>query len=147
MKVVELNLRPDRRQLRQFGWIALIAFGLIGGLVLWRGGLFGLDFGGATTYVVGGLWTLGLLSGLLSFVAPQANRLLFVVLTLITFPIGFVLSYVILGLIFYGMLTPVGLLFRLIGRDSLHRKFDPNADSYYVADAASKGSERYFRQF
>ena len=47
--IVELNLRPDKRQLRQFGWIALTAFGVIGSVVLFRGGLLGLSFGANTS--------------------------------------------------------------------------------------------------
>ena len=42
-------------------------------------------------------------------------------LAVITFPIGFVLSYVILGLLFYAIIAPIGLLLRLFGKDPLDR--------------------------
>jgi hypothetical protein len=147
MAMIDINLRPDAKQLRQFGLIALVAFGLLGGLTLWRGGLFGIDFGGATGAVVAVFWALGALSGLFSLAAPRANLPLYVVLTLISFPIGLVLSYVLLAIIFFGLLTPIGLLFRLIGRDPLHRRFDPAAKSYFVPHKPARESERYFRQF
>ena len=147
MAAVELNLKPGTRVLRQFGWLALAGFGLLGGLVLWRGGLFGFDFGAAAQPLAWGLWGLGGLSGTLSLVAPNANRPLWVVLALATFPIGLALSYVLMGLLFFGMLTPVGLVFRLIGRDALERRFDPQADSYWQRRGPPAPTPRYFRQF
>ena len=39
----------------------------------------------------------------------------------LAFPIGWTVSQVILLLMFYGLFTPIGLVFRLIGRDPLHR--------------------------
>ncbi len=65
MQAVELNLNPDTRSLRLFGIIALCAFGAIGGLILWRGGLFGFDFGAAGVPAAYGLWVLGATAGFL----------------------------------------------------------------------------------
>jgi len=147
MKMIEIDFRPDRRQLRQFGFIALVAFGLVGLLTWWKNGLFGFDFGGATQAVVGVFWALGLVSGLFALVAPRANWPLYVTLMVVTYPIGFVLSYVLMAVLFYGMFTPVGLIFRLIGRDSLNRRFEPEAKTYYARHRPAKSTERYFRQF
>ena len=36
----------------------------------------------------------------------------------------------ILGLVFYGLILPIGILFKLLGRDPLQRKSDPQATSY-----------------
>jgi Saxitoxin biosynthesis operon protein SxtJ len=43
-----------------------------------------------------------------------------------------VVSPVILGVIFFGVFTPTGMVMRLIGRDAMARKFDPAARSYWV---------------
>ncbi len=147
MQAVELNLHPDTRSLRLFGVVALGAFGALGGLILWRGGLFGFDFGAAGVPAAYGLWVAGATSGFLSLVAPRANRPLWVGLVLITFPIGFVLSYLLMGLLFYGVFTPFGLVFRLIGRDALERRLDPAAESYWIPREREVPVERYFRQF
>jgi hypothetical protein len=145
--IVRLNLRPDRKQLREFGWVALVAFGILGGVVLWRGGLFGLSFGERATAVAYGLWALGAVSALLSLLWPTGNRPLFVALSAIAFPIGWVLSHAVLGIFFYLVLTPVGLLFRLIGRDPLERAFDPERKSYWVDLPEVRDKREYFRQF
>ena len=147
MRMIELNLSPDRRQLKQFGWIACGAFGLLAALNTVWGGLLGFDFGSATRTVSMVLVGVGLTSALLSSVAPQANRLLYVTLLLISFPIGTVVSYVIMGTLFYGLITPVGLLRRLMGRDSLERDRDPAAGSYWVEAKRQRTRESYLRQF
>jgi hypothetical protein len=148
MAAIKIDLNPDASKLRQFGFIALVAFGLIGGYVLWRGGLFGFDFGAAARPVAYILIGLGALSGLLSLMAPRANRPLYVGLVVLTYPIGFVVSYVIMGVLFYLVITPVGLVFRLLRRDSLTRRIDRDAPTYWVARPEGElAKERYFKQF
>ena len=145
--LVHLNLSPDAKQLRQFGYIALGAFAVIGGVILWRGGLFGFELGSAVRPVAFALWGLGALSALFSLVLPSANRPLFVALAVVTYPIGIVVSHVVLALLFFGILTPVGLFFRLIGRDPLERTFEPERESYWIDLPEVTDNKRYFRQF
>lgn len=46
--------------------------------------------------------------------------------------LGKVVSPIALGILFYGVLTPVGVVIRLTGKDPLRLKFDPGADSYWI---------------
>jgi hypothetical protein len=147
MKLVEMNLDPDRKTLRQFGFIALCLFGLLGALVLWKRKFLGIELATTAPLVASVLWALGGLSGFFSLVAPRANRLLYVGLIVVTFPIGFVLSYMFMAIIFFVIFTPIGLFFRLIGRDPLRRRFDPKAATYYVPHREAENVERYFRQY
>ncbi len=87
------------------------------------------------------------LSGVLSLVWPAANRPLYVGLAVVAFPIGFVVSYVIMGALFYLLIAPVGLVFRLFGRDPLDRRFLPEAKTYWVDAGAVRPRESYFKQF
>jgi hypothetical protein len=41
-------------------------------------------------------------------------------------------SPIILGIMFFGVITPVGWLMRLAGKDLLRLKFDRAADSYWI---------------
>jgi MFS family permease len=147
MRLLDVNFHPDRKTLFQFGFVALAAFGLLGGLLSWKRSLLGIELGGAAEGLAFALWGVGGLSALLSLVAPRLNRFLYVGLIVVTIPIGFVLSYVLMGLIFYAVITPVGLLFRLIGRDPLERKFDLEAPTYWVDHKEPDSIERYFRQY
>lgn len=146
-KMVEINWQPDERTLRQFGWIALGGFSLVA-LLAWNEWLvFSMGLGSARATVAGAFVGLGVLSALFSLVAPKANKPIFLGLTLLSYPIGFVLSYVIMGFLFFGLITPVGLVFRLIGKDPLNRSFDRGASTYWSDPRPRRGKESYFRQF
>lgn len=45
--------------------------------------------------------------------------------------LGHVVSPIALGILFYAVLTPVGVVMRLTGKDPLHRSRDPGAASYW----------------
>jgi hypothetical protein len=47
--------------------------------------------------------------------------------------LGWVNTRLLLGLVFYGLITPMGLVRRfLLGRDPMRRQFEPEADTYRV---------------
>jgi hypothetical protein len=43
-----------------------------------------------------------------------------------------VVSPLVLGLIFYGVFAPVGVVMRALGRDAMKRRYEPQAPSYWV---------------
>lgn len=147
MALVDIDLRPDDKKLKQFGFIALVAFGLLGGVVSWRGGLFGLDFGDAAMSTAAVMFAIGGVSALMSFVAPSANRFLFIGLIALTYPIGLVLSFTIMGVSYFVVITVVAVFFRIIGRDRLRLRPDPEAETYWIERSAPSDSRRYFKQF
>ena len=116
-------------------------------MVQWRGGLFGFHFGSASQWVSYSLWTVGIVSALLSLVFPAGNRFLFVALTVISYPIGYVVSFVLMAIFFYVVVTFVALVFRLIGRDVMKRKFEPDATTYWAPHTSPTSIKRYFQQF
>ena len=58
-----------------------------------------------------------------------------------------VVSFVLLAVFYYLLITPVGLFFRLTGRDILQRKFDASAESYWHPRRPAGNIKRYFNQF
>jgi hypothetical protein len=52
-----------------------------------------------------------------------------------------------MGVLFFGLITPVALFFKLVGRDAMNRSFEPEADSYWVPARAARDRESYFKQF
>lgn len=146
-KMVEINFRPDERTLRQFGWIALGGFGLMA-LLAWNGWLVFAKVPEEWRHVVSYTFaTLGAISALFSLVFPRANALLFVGLSVVAFPIGFVLSYVIMATLFYLIIAPVGFVMRLFGKDPMDRRFLPNARTYWVEARPARAKTDYFKQF
>jgi hypothetical protein len=43
-----------------------------------------------------------------------------------------VVSPLVLGIMFFAVIAPMGALMRALGKDPLRRRFDPNAASYWV---------------
>ena len=146
-KMIEMDLRPDARTLRQFGFIALVGFSLLAALAWFEALVFSFGLGEARPIVAGAFAGLALFSVLASLVYPKANWPVYVGLTIVAFPIGFVLSYVIMGTLFYVLITPVGLFMRIAGRDPMMRRFEPEASTYWVTISGERPKERYFKQF
>ena len=46
--------------------------------------------------------------------------------------LGKIVSPIALGIVFYGVVAPIGLLVRLTGKDPLRLKLDSSADSYWI---------------
>lgn len=84
--------------------------------------------------------------GPLGLAFPSRVRPVFVVLLVITFPIGWCISLLALGVVFYGLFTPLGLIFKLAGRDLLSRRLQPEADTYWTKKGQAEDIRSYFRQ-
>ena len=146
-KMIEINLKPDVRTLRQFGFIALVGFALLAAIAWYEVLVFSFGLGAARLYVAGGFAAVAGVSLLFSLVYPRANLGLYLGLTIIAYPIGFLLSYLVMGALFFLVITPVGLLLRLLARDPMERRMLPEAESYWVDAREERPSESYFKQF
>jgi hypothetical protein len=147
MALIEVNWRPAPKTLRGFGLIALVAFAALGAWAFFGQELFGVELGPDAARTAA--WALGAvaaLCGALALAAPRALRPLYVVLTAISLPIGFVVSHVIMALLYFGVFAPVALFFRVLRRDALNRRFERSRQSYWVEREAVTDRARYFRQ-
>jgi hypothetical protein len=146
-KLVEINFDPDTRTLRQFGVIAFVGFGALAALAYYEKLIFAFGLGEARMPVVAAFLALGAIALLFSLIAPRANRFLYVGLTLLAFPIGFVLSYVIMGTLYFLIIGPIAVLFRIFGRDAMQRRYDPSASTYWSTARPPRDKESYFHQY
>ena len=92
------------------------------------------------------LATAAVVGGVLGAVAPQLLKWIFVGWIVAVFPIGWTVSHLLLGFIFFFVLTPIGLLLRVLGHDPMNRTFDRNAKTYWTTHEQAPVA-RYFRQF
>ena len=136
--MLPVDWNPDHRKLRQFAWIALAGFGLFGLIAYFK-------FGSLIAASV--FWALALVLPVLGMAAPGAVRPVYLAMTLIALPIGFVISHVLLGAVFYIVFGSVGLFFRLIGRDSLHRRIERDRPTYWTERGEPRPAASYYRQF
>ena len=140
LQLSDLNLRPNHRILRQFAAAWLVFFG---GSGAWK--IF--QRGPSTANIA--MLAAGIVIGCLGLVAPQAIRLLYAGATLLAFPVGWVVSRVLLAVLYYGMMTPIGLAMRLAKRDRLRLRLPagPGSETHWTPRAQSGDMSRYLRQF
>jgi len=130
------NWSPGRRQLRQFAVAALIGFALLASTAWW---------GAGAPIPAAILAAAGIGIALVGLPFPRAIRPVYLLVTIVALPLGWLVSGLVVGLIFYGVFTPIGALFRLMGRDPLLLK-RPSGSSYWreVRQPGDAGS--YYRQ-
>ncbi len=135
--MIEINRNPSRRELFWFG-ILLAVFVALAGLIL----RLRFDLPRAGEFV----WGVG--AGLLFvyLIAPPSRKLIYLAWMYAVFPIGWAVSHLLLALIYYLVLTPIGLLMRVLGHDAMKQKFDRQAPTYWEQHRPAE-RERYFRQF
>jgi hypothetical protein len=136
--MLDINLHPSERILRQFAaaWLVVL-IGLAANQWLMRG----------NARIAAALLAVAVLVGGAGLVRPRAVRWLFVSSTIAAFPIGWVISQVMLFVLFIGVITPIALMFRLQGRDRLARKPAPGQDSYWKPKITTEDIGRYLRQY
>lgn len=132
------ELKTGERELRKFGL-------LVGGVLLVLGILFLVR--GKRHFP----WFLGpgvalLLMGLL---VPRSLKQVYIAWMSIAIAMGLVVSTVILTLFFFFVITPVGWVARLSGRDFLGLRLDRQAKTYWLSRKrdAALSKEDYERQF
>jgi len=104
-----INWHPTVREIRQFGLVLWVGFTLIGAGIFWKGHLTPAQW----------IWAVTTGIAVLSWIAPTAARPFYWAWMGIGLIIGSVMSRVVMALVFFGILTPVAIYFRLIKRDAL----------------------------
>lgn len=136
--MIRIDHNPTGRQLTVFGLCWLVAFGIFG-VMAWRN--TGLSAKSC------GLWTISLLVPAVGYFWPNGLRMVYLLSVYLSFPIGFVVSYLILAVVYYLVLTPIGLVMRLAGYDPMQRQIDRDAETYWTPRKQDESTEQYFRQF
>lgn len=116
------NNHATGKELRRFGLLVGSVFAVIG---LWP-----LVFRGESPR----LWAviLGSLLIVLGTMAPQSLKRVHQGWMQVGHVLGSINTKIILGIIYYGLFTPMGLVMRLMGKDSMHRALAKEATTYRV---------------
>ena len=135
--MISIQWNPEKKQLRQFAGIWFPAFcALLGWILGAKSGHWG------AVQVAWG--ACGLLS-LLGVVFPPLIRPVFVGLILLTYPIGWVISHLLMGAIFYLLFLPIGLVLRWTGHDPLQLR-PPVGNSLWKTPIGKTDPASYLRQ-
>ncbi len=145
-RVVEIRRDPSRAELRWFGLTLAVTLGVLG-VVVWGKGRFILGTGHAPPIASWVVWGIGVVVPAVYYAVPRARKRIFVGFMYLVYPIGLVMSHIILGVVFYLVITPIGVVMRLFGHDPMGRGFDPGASTYWTEHRTGADPARYFRQF
>jgi hypothetical protein len=137
MSLIRLNIQPSRRHLIQFG-VAWVVFFLL---------LAILTVGKSAPEALWMLSLLAIVPPLIGCWFPGFLRLLYVALAVMTFPIGLVVSHGILAALYFLILTPTGLLLRLIKPGFFPKKPDSSILTYWHTRTASRTPSDYFKPY
>jgi len=84
--------------------------------------------------------------GVAGLVWPSLVRVIYTTWMMAAFPIGWLVSRVVLAIVFYLLFTPFAFVFRLMGRDALRLR-KPRAQSYWLPYDDARKPDEYFRQY
>ena len=79
---------------------------------------------------------------------PILIKPLFIVFSYIGFAIGYVMTKVLLIIVYIAVITPIGMISRLFHKQFLNMKFKTNGDSYWIDKESEIGAQNvYENQF
>jgi hypothetical protein len=117
------KLKQDRAALRNFGLTMAAALAVIGVAMRFVG-----------HHPRRAFWTWAIAAAFLLFglVAPRALRVIHRIWMGFAFVLGWFVSRIVLGLIFFAVITPISLVMKLTGKDVLGERIDRGAASYWI---------------
>jgi hypothetical protein len=138
MGLHEINRNPTPSELRTFGLMLPVFGALLSGSLWWR------SHSWRTVMIVAGVPAA---VTLIFFAMPRLRKSIFVGWLYAVFPIGWAISYAVMAVIYFAVMTPIGLAVRWLRGDPLARRFDTAATTYWHRRSATLDRERYLREF
>ncbi len=116
-----MERKPQGSSDRAFGLVFAAFFAIVALLPLWHGGAMRL-------------WALAVAAafGVLALAAPCVLAPLNRIWTMLGDLLHRIVSPIALGILFFGVVVPTGLLMRLVGKDPLRLAFDRQARTYWI---------------
>ena len=137
MKFSEIPRNPDHRMLRQFAGLWILFFGAIA---------LSQHFQSHNSTVAIVVGAFALVVGVPGLFFPRVLKPIFVGWMILAFPIGWLVSHVILFLIYWSVFVPIGFILRRMGHDPLRLR-KPSSDSYWEQKTQQTSLRRYLKQF
>ncbi|WP_145113456.1 SxtJ family membrane protein [Gimesia panareensis] len=138
MALIEINWNPKLSELRTFAIALACLCSLAGFFCLQRE---------ASVLLTGTLLGVSLASCTFAWLAPQVMRPVYLVWMILFYPLRWLISCLLIAVVYYLVITPVGILLRLCGYDFVGKRFDSRATSYWQPKPQVRKPEDYFRQF
>ena len=131
------NIKKSKSDFRKFGITIGVFLMVVAGFLFWKG---------RESYTI--LLISGLLLSVLGLVMPIILKPVYWVWMVFAVILGWIMTRVILSLLFYIVITPIGMFSRLFGSKFLDLKWDKSKDSYWnVRTSTQRNNEEYEKQF
>jgi hypothetical protein len=136
--MLDIQWHPTRKELRAFSALLIIFCAVVAGMILYR-------TGNSTLPAI--IAAAGLAIGAIGYIWPAFARPVYVAWMIVAFPIGWLVSHLLLASIFFLVFTPIGWLLRATGHDAMKRKKNDSQSSYWETRPTPRKPADYFRQF
>jgi hypothetical protein len=123
------HLRLSGKELKKFGLLVGSVFVVLSGIGMYRGW---------SIVATGTLLLAGVMLLSCGMFLPESLRQAYRIWMAAAFAIGWLVSRMILVMLFYFVLTPVGLLARIFEKEFLDTDFRKKKESYWIPKSASK---------
>lgn len=131
------NIKSEKSDIRKFGITIGLFLMILGGYLFWRG---------RNAFEI--LLVSGIALCVLGLAIPIVLKPIYWIWMVLAVILGWIMTRVILSLLFYIVITPIGLLSRLSGNRFLDLKWDKSKDTYWNYRATKQMiNEDYERQF
>ena len=114
---------PTISDLRSFAWIVGGVTSIVFGIIFPY-----INRGSFNIYLIG----IGVVILMFGLLLPKLLLYPYKAWMLIGLVLGFINTRILLSVIFFFLFTPIGLLRRLLGKDSMNRRLETNSVSYRV---------------
>ena len=131
------NIKSEKNDLRKFGITVGIILMMIAGLLFWE------EKESFQIFI-----TVGVILCVLGVVVPVVLKPIYWLWMIFATILGWIMTRVILGILFYTVITPIGLILRFFGKKFLELKWDRSESSYWnVRSKTMLEKERFEKQF
>jgi len=140
----EVNWQPDTAARRTFAKSLVIGFPCVALVFLLVGWLAGKGWNVSFALKLGGL---GAAAGVVFYAVPAIARPFYVIWYALACCVGLVVGNVVMALIFYVLVTGIGLIKRLLGQPAIRKAPNPQSKSYWLDAPPASNLKGYFSQF
>jgi len=131
------NIKSTKKELRNFG----ITIGVI--LLVIGGYLFFKELGSYQTFLYLAIALIGL-----GLIIPNLLKPIYLIWMIFAVIIGWVMTRVILSLLFYLIITPIGIIAKILNKDFLNLKKEYGKTTYWnKRDRSLELNQDYSKQF
>ena len=130
------NIKSEKSDLRKFGITIGVILLIIAGFLFWKE---------KESFQI--LLTFGVTFCILGIAIPFILKPIYWVWMIFATILGWIMTRVILSLLFYMILTPIGLISRLFGKQFLELKWNKTDSTYWNYRSKRLNRESYEKQF